>query len=223
MCPYYFLFHQEMYVPVSFCQYPKQDSLELRSSTLESKTRREEEVRNKPQDTDNDRREGKGRRYCWGTELIQFYVLLGILQQDDWKKGKNSSYSSYSPGTIHPILHIVLVHFILFFKSSQCKIANAAKTTKKLIDSAPQAAVFAFSSVFIFLLYCIINIELLCSVVKSTQQVPERQVGHELHDYPPHEVVVHNDPVLLLQHLTQLLQVRHGVAHQLNTIYIYTL
>ena len=39
----------------------------------------------------------------------------------------NSSYSSNSPGAIHPILHIVLMKFFLFFKSSQCKIASAAR------------------------------------------------------------------------------------------------
>ena len=45
----------------------------------------------------------------WGTKLIQFDVLLAILHQDDLKKGMNSSYSSYRPGAIYPIIHIVLV------------------------------------------------------------------------------------------------------------------
>ena len=45
----------------------------------------------------------------WGTTLIQFHVLLAILHQDDLKKGMNSSYSSYRPGAIYPIIHIVLV------------------------------------------------------------------------------------------------------------------
>ena len=40
----------------------------------------------------------------WGTELIQFIAALTILHEDDLKKGMNSSYSSYSPGAIHPIL-----------------------------------------------------------------------------------------------------------------------
>ena len=54
-------------------------------------------------------------------------------------------------GWIHPILHIVLVQFILYFKSSLCKIARAARNW---INYVPQAAVttFAFSSVFILLL-----------------------------------------------------------------------
>ena len=42
---------------------------------------------------------------AWRTELIQFLAALAILHQDDQKK-------------IHPILHIVLVQFILFSKSS---------------------------------------------------------------------------------------------------------
>ena len=54
---------------------------------------------------------------------------------------------------IHPMLPIVLVQFILFFKSTWCKTASGAK---KWIKSAPQAA--AFSSVFLLLL-CITTIE----------------------------------------------------------------
>ena len=45
----------------------------------------------------------------WKTELIQFLAALAILNQDDLKKGMN-----------HPILHIVLVQFILFLISSWC-------------------------------------------------------------------------------------------------------
>ena len=45
----------------------------------------------------------------WGTQLIQFLVALAILHKDDLKKGMNSAYFSYCPGSIHPILHIVLV------------------------------------------------------------------------------------------------------------------
>ena len=54
----------------------------------------------------------------WGTELIQFLAAVAILHQDDYKKGMNSSYSSYRPGAINPMPHIVLVQFILFFKLS---------------------------------------------------------------------------------------------------------
>ena len=52
----------------------------------------------------------------------------------------------------HTILHIVLVQFILFFKSSGCKIASAAK---KGIDFAPQSAAttFAFSSLSLSFFY----------------------------------------------------------------------
>ena len=45
----------------------------------------------------------------WGTELIQVLAALAILHQDYLRKGKNSYYSSYHPGAIHPILYIVLV------------------------------------------------------------------------------------------------------------------
>ena len=44
----------------------------------------------------------------WGTELIQFLAALAFLHQDYLKKGMNSSYSSYRPGAIHPMLPIVL-------------------------------------------------------------------------------------------------------------------
>ena len=61
-------------------------------------------------------------------------------------------------GLIHPFLHIVLVQFILFFISSCCKIASAAINW---INSAPQAVAttFAFSSVFILLLWQGLNPE----------------------------------------------------------------
>ena len=53
-------------------------------------------------------------------------------------------------GWIHPIFHIAMVQFILFFKSTWWKIASAARNC---INSAPQAPpAFAFSSVFILLL-----------------------------------------------------------------------
>ena len=60
----------------------------------------------------------------WETELIQFIAAVAILHQEDLKKGINSSYCSYHPGAIHPILHIVMVQ-------------NSYSVAKKLIDSAP--------------------------------------------------------------------------------------
>ena len=43
----------------------------------------------------------------WGTDLIQFLAAaLAILHQYDFTKRMNSSYSSYRPGAIHPILQI---------------------------------------------------------------------------------------------------------------------
>ena len=79
----------------------------------------------------------------WGTELIEFLAALAILHQDDMKKGMNSSYSSYHPGAIHPVLHIFLVQLILLIKQSWCKITCAAK---KLIYSSSQAAETTFAS-----------------------------------------------------------------------------
>ena len=79
-----------------------------------------------------------------GTEFIQFLAALAILlYRMIWRKV-----------WIHPILHIVLVQFILFFKSSWYKIHAVANETKKWNDSAPRAAAttFALSSVFILLL-----------------------------------------------------------------------
>ena len=42
-----------------------------------------------------------------GIEFIQLIAALAILHQDDLK---NSSFSSYNPGSIHQFLHIILVH-----------------------------------------------------------------------------------------------------------------
>ena len=56
-----------------------------------------------------------------GTELIQFIALLDIFHHNDLKKGMVSSYSSNHPDSIHPILLIDLVQFILFFLLSWCK------------------------------------------------------------------------------------------------------
>ena len=72
------------------------------------------------------------------------------------KKSKKYLYNStllftrmiWRKGSIHPILHFVPVHFILFCKSSCCKIER-----KELILFPKQkATAFAFSSVFILLL-----------------------------------------------------------------------
>ena len=95
-----------------------------------------------------DRREGKGRR-CWlgdGIDSIKCHN-----SQDDLKKGMSSSYSSYYPSAIHPILKIIMVQ-------------NSYSETRNWINSSPQiaATTFAFSSVFILLL-CIVPT---CSTVK---------------------------------------------------------
>ena len=52
----------------------------------------------------------------WGTALIQFLAALDILHQCDLKKWMNSSFSSYSPGAIHPTFYNacpVAIHPIL--------------------------------------------------------------------------------------------------------------
>ena len=54
------------------------------------------------------------------------YCSVGC-HQEYFKKGIHLSYSSYRPGAIHPVLHIILVLLILFFKSFMCKIASAAR------------------------------------------------------------------------------------------------
>ena len=66
----------------------------------------------------------------WGEEFIQFLAALATL-----------------PRTIFNH-QIIIVQFILFFKTSQCKTASAARNW---INSATQTAAttFAFSSVFI--------------------------------------------------------------------------
>ena len=63
----------------------------------------------------------KGRRCCLGDRIDSIpcrasYFLPGCVQE-----GMNSSYSSYRPGAIHPILHIVLAQFILFLNRPYAK------------------------------------------------------------------------------------------------------
>ena len=75
-----------------------------------------------------DSREGKGHRCCLGDRIDSIpcracYFAPGYLKK--LKKGMNSSYSSYRPGEIHPLLYIVLVQFILLFKSPWCKICTS--------------------------------------------------------------------------------------------------
>ena len=80
--------------------------------------------------------------------MFHFVTALAILHQDDLKKGMNSSYCSFRHDSISLILHIVLVQFILFFKSSWCKLASVARNY--YCPPPPQAAVmtFFFSSGF---------------------------------------------------------------------------
>ena len=80
----------------------------------------------------------------WRTEFIQFLATLAILHyRTILKKRMNSSF-----------FQIILVQFILFFKSSYSRIASMARNW---INSVPQTATttFAFSSVS-FLLLCLL-------------------------------------------------------------------
>ena len=43
-----------------------------------------------------------------GKEFSQSIAALAILLQNDLKKGKKSSYTSYRPGASHPVLQISL-------------------------------------------------------------------------------------------------------------------
>ena len=90
-----------------------------------------------PYNNDKDRRKAKGRRYCLGAELVQFLAALAICTRMIWRKGLINPYSD-CPGALHPILHIVLVQFILFFKSSWCKIAIRGKEMNRFCPHKEQ-------------------------------------------------------------------------------------
>ena len=53
---------------------------------------------------DKDRRKGKGRRFCWGEEFIQFLAALAILPGTDLKNRMNSSVPFNHSGAIHHII-----------------------------------------------------------------------------------------------------------------------
>ena len=77
--------------------------------------------------------EEKSRRCCVEDRIVSIPSrAIAILHQDDLKNRMNilffksslikPSYSSNHPGAKHPILQIVLVQIILFFKSSWQRI-----------------------------------------------------------------------------------------------------
>ena len=99
----------------------------------------------------------------WGTEFIIYSLQhqlfcttvigrIGLIHPLLYIILVYTSFSSYHPGTNSSFPQIILVQFILFFISSWCKIASAARN---LISFAPQTAAttFAFSSVSILLLW----------------------------------------------------------------------
>ena len=77
----------------------------------------------------------------WGTEFIKFLAGLAILHHDDMKEWIWTAPGCYEEKD----------EFLLFFKLSWCKVANA---TGNLINSVLQTTptTFAFSSVYIILL-----------------------------------------------------------------------
>ena len=70
------------------------------------------------------------------------------------KNRKNSSFSSNHPGAFHPILQIVLMQFILFFKSSSYTLHNRqrSKELNKLCppNSSDNCCLCFFLSLFFF-------------------------------------------------------------------------
>ena len=114
----------------------------------------------------------------------------------------HSSFSSYLPGAIHPILLFVLGQFILFFilfwcilffKSSWCKLASAAK---KWIDFALQPAATTFASrLSISFFYVILGIiqhsirHTVWCTLDSCPPPPSRTRWIRRSDYPPHPCV----------------------------------
>ena len=73
-----------------------------------------------PMKKDTDRRKSKGRHDFLGEHIDSFSCHASVFKQNDLKKGTNLSYSSYRPGEIKPILHIIIVQFIVIFISSWC-------------------------------------------------------------------------------------------------------
>ena len=55
-----------------------------------------------------------------GEHIDSISCHASVFKQNDLKKRPNLSYSSYRPGEIKPILHIIIVQFIVFFISSWC-------------------------------------------------------------------------------------------------------
>ena len=93
---------------------------------------------------DKDRRKGKCRRCCSGDRIYSIPCPECCFALGQFLKNRMNWFLSLNhPGAIHPIL---------FFKSSQCKIACAAGNW---INSVPQTAAttIAFFSI-IFLLQC---------------------------------------------------------------------
>ena len=63
--------------------------------------------------------------------------MLDLFHQDYLKIGMNSSYSPYHTGTIHPILHIVLVK-------------NSYSAVRNWMNSDTQAAAMTFASLCLY-------------------------------------------------------------------------
>ena len=112
---------------------------------------------------DNYRREeGKGHR-CWLGDIIE-YRTNHLAEKMIWWKvvGRTTTLGGWYFGlvwtcwsaifSIHPFRQVANILFILFFKSSWCKIASAARNWIYSVAQT-EATTFAFSSVFTLLLW----------------------------------------------------------------------
>ena len=107
------------------------------------------------------RREGKGRRCCVGTELIQFLAALAIFHQDVLKERMNRIKATWRNRCFkkvddHPV-HTIPNHHptkMDVLPQTLVQIILSAKLLVLHSSTSPQpaATTFAFSSVFVLLL-----------------------------------------------------------------------
>ena len=91
-----------------------------------------------------------------------------------------------------PILHIVLVQFILFFISSWCKIAIARQGIDTILLPQTAATTFAFSSVFILLLWYLVALAVAVQEGEDVRGCSLRPLHTRPHEALPPGVPQHN-------------------------------
>ena len=98
------------------------------------------------------------RAAVWGTEFIQFLAAQAILHQDDMKTRMNCTRMVWRKRLIAPGWYEEKDEFILFFKSSWCKRASAARN---LINSLPGSIVPLNSSddLCLIFFYCMYEVK----------------------------------------------------------------